>query len=65
MLSSRCNDVFEDAVTGRDLDGLAVDASLEELLSYVWSKAPLPEDDTCMKAITTISKPETTKNKTT
>lgn len=51
MLSSRCNDVLEDAITGRHLDGLAVNAALQELLSYVWSKAPLPENDTCRKTV--------------
>lgn len=55
MLSSRCNDVLEDPITGRDLNGLAVNASLQELLSYVGSKAPLPENDTCMTSVTTIS----------
>lgn len=47
MLSSRGNDIPEDPITRRDLDGLTVNAALQKLLSHIRSKAPLPEDDTC------------------
>ena len=47
MLSNRRNDVFEDSIAGRHLDGLAVHAALQELLSHIGCKAPLPKDDTC------------------
>ena len=47
MLSHRSNDVLEDTIASRDLDGLAVHAALQELLGHIWRKTPLPEDDTC------------------
>ena len=47
IVSCRGNDVLEDTVAGGDLDGLAVDASLQEFSRHIWGEAPLPEDDTC------------------
>ena len=49
MLSSRGNDVLEDAVAAGNLDGLTVHAALQELICHIWRKAPLPEDHTCTK----------------
>ena len=48
VVSRGSNDVLEDTITGGDLDGLAVHAALQELLTHIRGKAPLPEDDACI-----------------
>ena len=53
VVSRWSNDVLENPIAGGDLDGLAVHAALQELLTHIGSKAPLPEDDAC-KAKTTM-----------